>query len=232
MTDNLLQQAVAAIKSGDRARGKQLLIRILEQDSKNEMAWLWMSKCVDEQAQKLDCIKHVLAINPNNETAQREHARLLTLANIVAPPSRAPQPPANPPKRKSSIPVLLGLILLAACGCILMTMLLPSTGSGGSNQAGGASSPAAPAVRRIAGNNWFGCTDRDYFEKLISYAVDKDNQAFQQGLSDGLYSGVCTTFVSGETVHITDTAILSGMIKVRRQGDTIEYWTNIEAVTQ
>jgi hypothetical protein len=37
-------------------------------------------------------------------------------------------------------------------------------------------------------------------------------------------------FKNGEVVYITDTAIFSGIIKVRRKGETKEYWTNTEAV--
>ena len=37
-------------------------------------------------------------------------------------------------------------------------------------------------------------------------------------------------FTNGEVVYIADTAIFSGLVKVRRRGDTNEYWTNLEAV--
>lgn len=35
---------------------------------------------------------------------------------------------------------------------------------------------------------------------------------------------------TGESVQLTDTSVFSGMVKVRRVGDTDEYWTNIEAI--
>lgn len=43
----------------------------------------------------------------------------------------------------------------------------------------------------IVGDNRFGCVDRDYFEKLGSYAVDKDNVAFSNALSLGVINGEC-----------------------------------------
>ena len=82
----------------------------------------------------------------------------------------------------------------------------------------------------ISGDQWFGCTDRKYFDKLVGYAVQKDNEAFTKALSAGLLIGTCTIFKTGEVVYIADTAILSGIIKVRRKGETKEYWTNMEAV--
>lgn len=96
-------------------------------------------------------------------------------------------------------------------------------------------SPSKPSVssgleKRISGDNWFGCTSRDYFEKLVGYAVEKDKEAFTKALTAGLLAGTCTTFKNGEVVYITDTAIFSGLVKVRRKGETQEYWTNIEAV--
>jgi hypothetical protein len=37
-------------------------------------------------------------------------------------------------------------------------------------------------------------------------------------------------FKNGEVVYIADTAIFSGGVKVRRKGETQEYWTNLEAI--
>jgi hypothetical protein len=84
----------------------------------------------------------------------------------------------------------------------------------------------------IASDSYFGCIRRDYFEKLLSYAVQKDFGALQQGLSAGVLAGQCVDFKAGEEVFITDTASLSGIVKVRRRGSTTEYWTNYEAIIQ
>ncbi|NQV19392.1 MAG: zinc-ribbon domain-containing protein [Armatimonadetes bacterium] len=84
--------------------------------------------------------------------------------------------------------------------------------------------------KRIAGDNWFGCIDRKYFEKLVDYTVQKDKQAFKQALAIGILAGTCTFFKDSELVYITDTAIFSGLVKVRRKGELQEFWTNLEAV--
>jgi hypothetical protein len=75
-----------------------------------------------------------------------------------------------------------------------------------------------------------GCISRDDQDKLLHYAVQKDLDAFRQFLAAGLLTGRCTQFKKGETVYVMDTAIFSGLVKVRRKGETVEYWTNIEAV--
>lgn len=82
----------------------------------------------------------------------------------------------------------------------------------------------------IASDSAFGCRSRDYFSKLIGYAVQKDLAAFKEGLGGGILAGQCTLFKFREEVFIADTAIFSGLVKVRKKGSTAEYWTNIEAV--
>lgn len=84
--------------------------------------------------------------------------------------------------------------------------------------------------KRISSDSYFGCTSRDYFEKLVGYAAQKDMGAFKQGLAAGILAGQCTTFNTGESVFLAETAIFSGLVKVRREGSMAEYWTNIEAV--
>jgi hypothetical protein len=90
---------------------------------------------------------------------------------------------------------------------------------------------AAYAVdKQISKDGYFGCKDKDYFEKLISYAVQNDKDAFTQGLAGGVLTGQCTMFKAGEKVFLVDTAIFSGLAKVRRKGNMAEYWTNMEAI--
>lgn len=100
-----------------------------------------------------------------------------------------------------------------------------STGGGGTNQT---ASPTGE--RRISGDSWYGCQDRDYHSRLTQYAVQKDSEAFKRALATGLLTGQCTAFKAGETVYVADTAIFSGLVKVLRRGQTEEFWTNIEAV--
>ena len=62
MVENDLQQAIAAIKSGDKTLGRSILVRIVQQQPKNELAWLWLSACVSTDEQRRDCLKKVLAL--------------------------------------------------------------------------------------------------------------------------------------------------------------------------
>jgi hypothetical protein len=86
-----LQQAINAIKRGDKKTGKLLLTKVLRTDSHNEVAWLWMAYVVDSNVQRRECLARVLTINPRNEKAWRG----LTQLNHRSPAQASP--PASPP---------------------------------------------------------------------------------------------------------------------------------------
>ncbi len=91
---------------------------------------------------------------------------------------------------------------------------------------------ASALEKTITQDQNIGCQDRDYYDKLIRYAVDKDMDAFSQGLTAGILSGQCVMFEKGEKVYVADTAVFSGMIKLRKKGSMAEYWTVMEAVSE
>ena len=102
MTQALLQQAIATIRRGDKAAGQRLLAQVLRADPRSETAWLWMSQIVDGDAQRLDCLRRILAINPNNATARKGIELLEVRMRAALPTGRdearaAPQPPSPLP---------------------------------------------------------------------------------------------------------------------------------------
>ncbi len=125
-TQALLQEAIAAVKAGNKARGRTLLARVLQADPRNEQAWLWMSKVVETDEQWADCLRQVLAINPSNEFA-REGLRLLAEEST----QQSPRQPAREPKaqqtrrtkreRTNRTPLIIFIAALAAlvvCGVV------------------------------------------------------------------------------------------------------------------
>jgi hypothetical protein len=75
MSDTL-EQAIAAIKAGDKNTGGQLLNQVLQTDPQNETAWLWMTTVVGSDEERRKILEHVLSINPDNEIAQNSLAKL------------------------------------------------------------------------------------------------------------------------------------------------------------
>lgn len=95
----------------------------------------------------------------------------------------------------------------------------------------GAKRTSASGPDRIDGDNRIGCRSREYFSKITRIAVQGDEEAWSQALLEGALSGECVIFKADEPVFVSDTALFSGLVKVRRKGKLTEYWTNFESVT-
>lgn len=94
-----LQQAITAIKAGDKETGKRLLTEVLKSDRQNENAWLWMTQVVSSDSDRLKCLQNVLKINPNNESAKRGLSLLQE-----KPVKKSPTKPTKPIKPIESEP--------------------------------------------------------------------------------------------------------------------------------
>ena len=126
MSDRL-QEAIAAIKVGNKTVGKQLLIETLKADQRSETAWLWMTQVVNTNEERIKCLQNVLKINPHSEIAKKGLSKfqLKQPGQRTGPPkiekqrSQRPSPvkPTLPPKKKASpILVILIIALVVCCG--------------------------------------------------------------------------------------------------------------------
>jgi hypothetical protein len=98
MTDvsALVQEGIAAAKSGQRAQARDLLMRAVGLDDHNEQAWLWLSGVTEEIEDQIICLENVLVINPASAAAGRGLRQLR--AKLPPPPSTpvAVEAPAEP----------------------------------------------------------------------------------------------------------------------------------------
>lgn len=95
-----LNEAIRAIRAGDPARGRTLLLRLLEADERIEPAWLWLSEVVEAPADKVAALENALSLNPNNAAARTrltDLRRTLGAAPEAIPPPTPPAPPAPAP---------------------------------------------------------------------------------------------------------------------------------------
>ena len=76
----------------------------------------------------------------------------------------------------------------------------------------------------------FGCVHREYMDKLAKYRADNDREAWMSALQAGTTAGECAQFAPGEKVFLDDTALFSGLVKIRKPGETVAYWTIMEAI--
>ncbi|MEZ5814221.1 MAG: hypothetical protein R3E13_05795 [Alphaproteobacteria bacterium] len=91
-----------------------------------------------------------------------------------------------------------------------------------------ATQSARAADYHVSSDGRFGCADKDYFKKIVTIAAQGDQAAFKKTLLSGLSGGVCTLFEDGEPVYLVKAGFAS--VKIRRAGDTKEYWTNRETI--
>ena len=95
---NKLQQAINLIKSGDKQGGGQLLTELVKEEPENENGWLWLASIVGQADKRAYCLKQVLRLNPNHETAQRILAELQQKqqAQSISAPQQRPKQKSHP----------------------------------------------------------------------------------------------------------------------------------------
>jgi WD40 repeat protein len=66
-----LQQAIVAVKTGERQRARQILSEILQAEPENPLAWIWLSRAVTTAEQRRACLDRALALNPAGPEVQQ-----------------------------------------------------------------------------------------------------------------------------------------------------------------
>jgi tetratricopeptide (TPR) repeat protein len=64
---DVLQMAIQAAREGRKVEARDLLLKIVEGDPQNEVAWMWLSGLVDSLEDRIIACENVLTINPANE---------------------------------------------------------------------------------------------------------------------------------------------------------------------
>jgi hypothetical protein len=75
--NELTQQGVAALKSGDRAAARQYLTDAIKQDANDVLAWLWLTGALDNDDERMACLRQVLKLDPENQAAARGLAKIM-----------------------------------------------------------------------------------------------------------------------------------------------------------
>ena len=126
-----IEDAVAAIKAGDTAEGREIIAELLKADRNNEQAWLWLTQTDITLEQKIKSLQKVLKINPDNEIAKAG------LRKLQQRKAKATRPPPSKEstligsqitdrlKTKQGRPLLiaLGVAVSLVCGICLVFSL-------------------------------------------------------------------------------------------------------------
>lgn len=70
-SSDLLRQAIGLARAGKRDAARDIFLRVVEEDPRNELAWMWLAGLVDSFEDKVIACENVLTINPSNEKARR-----------------------------------------------------------------------------------------------------------------------------------------------------------------
>src|SRR5512132_1311729 len=94
----LRDEAARALRTGDRARARDLLGQAIRLNPADDQNWLWLSGAVETVDERRRCLERALEINPRNQAARRG----LALLAAEDAPSSAPTPPAASSSAKTS----------------------------------------------------------------------------------------------------------------------------------
>jgi hypothetical protein len=121
------------ISAGEMVEARQELAAVLKRDPNHLEAWSLMALAVTAPAQKADCYRRVLALDPNNENARYQLAILEKMlkapasavsaaVNTAAPPTRPAPMPASPPASAPSTPAVSSIDRLIATAPVPATV--------------------------------------------------------------------------------------------------------------
>lgn len=111
--DDRIRQAIDALKGGRKREGRQLLLEILKEDRNNAQAWLWMSRAVETDRERRECLQNVMEVDPSNERAAMELARLGSAEQDTPLPSLSAR---RPKQLRLVLAVVAGAVVLATVG--------------------------------------------------------------------------------------------------------------------
>ncbi len=148
--DPLLEQALTAIRTHDRAKALEILKRLVKADPHNHRYWLWLSTVVETPREAIYCLQETLKYDPENLTARRalvfygaarseKHAsenpfskRVDWQADIIRrlTPPPPPKPEEPPRKRSTGVLIVAALVVIAviAGGVYFLTSLKSKSG--------------------------------------------------------------------------------------------------------
>ena len=92
--DTVFQDAVNALRSGDKPRAKELLTLLLKTDQNNPTYWIWLSASVDASKERIYCLQTALKLDPENSIAKRG----LILLGALSPDETIQPFPMNRPR--------------------------------------------------------------------------------------------------------------------------------------
>ncbi len=84
-----LAEGIEDLELGRRAEARELFMKVVQADEKNQKAWLWLSGVVTTLEDREVCLENALALDPTNESVLRDLQ--VVRAQIAATPEVEPE---------------------------------------------------------------------------------------------------------------------------------------------
>lgn len=132
MADDYLSQGIAAVKAGNKQEARHLLDAAIRAAPNDERTWGWFFNVCENDNERLRCLKEVLRINPNNESAKKKFDELTGLGFQASPAATKAMQTAEAnnsmsPRRggdkKGSISTLEWIIVSVVGGAAVLTII-------------------------------------------------------------------------------------------------------------
>ncbi len=78
--------------------------------------------------------------------------------------------------------------------------------------------------------DWVGCKDKGDLESIKRYVSQNDDIAYKKQMIATIGTGRCIFLEHFDEVYIVDIDSWGGVVKIRKKGDTNEYWTYKNAI--
>ncbi|HKJ39338.1 MAG TPA: tetratricopeptide repeat protein, partial [Anaerolineales bacterium] len=69
--DVVFQEAMDALREGNKARARELLTGLIKEDQNNAEYWIWLSAAMDTVKERVYCLQTALKLDPENASAKR-----------------------------------------------------------------------------------------------------------------------------------------------------------------
>jgi hypothetical protein len=70
-SDAVFQEAVEALRAGNKSRAREMLTGLLKTDQNNATYWVWMSATVETAKERIYCLQTAYKLDPKNAAAKR-----------------------------------------------------------------------------------------------------------------------------------------------------------------
>ena len=102
-SSELLRHALELARAGKKDAARDVFLRVVEEDPRNELAWMWLAGLVDSIEDQIVACENVLTINPSNEKARayldglERRRNLKSVSGKIENKKTVPQPKKRDP---------------------------------------------------------------------------------------------------------------------------------------